>query len=710
MQVRNALFLTSVLFILICIGVAILVSRRISRPMEIMSEQNVRLAELKQEAEFASEAKSTFLTNTSHEMRTPLNAIIGLSELQLGQEGLDSDVRENLIKICNSGTTLLGIINDLLDISKIESGKLELINAEYDIPSLINDTVSLHVMRFGNKPIAFKLDIDAQIPARLYGDEIRIKQILNNLLSNAFKYTKFGEVEWRLTYESDGDDVWLISSVRDTGIGIREEDIGRLFDDYKQVDEKSNRTIEGTGLGLAIVKKTVMMMDGDVSVESAYGEGSTFSVRIRQKRINDLTIGADTVENLKHFRYTDSKRAADAKLRRIPLPYARVLVVDDVATNLDVSKGMMKPYGMSVYCASSGEEAVELVRNGTRYDAIFMDHMMPGMDGVEAVRIIREEIDTEYARTVPIIAFTANAISGNETMFLEHGFQDFLSKPLDIMKLDTILRRWVRNIEYEKAHGLYADTSDEASPDCAAPETSAKTGHTDTSGETPKTSTQTAAGDSGEKTPLDSNMMKALAQSDIHGLDVDAGLAQFDGDADTYIDVLASYAANTRKLLAELTDTLPTDNADPMAAYAVTLHGIKGSSRGIAAYETGKEAEALEHAATSGDKEYFDEHITRFIANTEALVTAITALVHIAGEYNGKPLKDEPDKALLGELIDACNAFSMDAADHIVNELEQFQYNRQNDLVAWLRKKADTMDFEEIAKRLSRQNESEEVS
>jgi signal transduction histidine kinase len=297
------------------------------------------LVRAREEAITGEAAKSDFLANMSHEMRTPLNSIIGLSQLTLDFGYLNGKDKENLGKVYNSGITLLSLINDILDISKIESGKFELIPAEYDTPSLINDTVTLNIMRIGSKPITFYLNVDENMPSRLFGDELRIKQIFNNLLSNAFKYTKKGRVDWDIACEQDGDDLWLVSRVSDSGIGIRPEDMKKLFSEYNQVDTKSNRKIEGTGLGLSICKSIVDLMDGQITVESKYGKGSTFTVRIKQGNLHSVPIGAENAENLRNFHFADRKRDRNSNLARVHIPYARVLVVDDVATNLDVAKG-----------------------------------------------------------------------------------------------------------------------------------------------------------------------------------------------------------------------------------------------------------------------------------------------------------------------------------------------------------------------------------
>jgi signal transduction histidine kinase/CheY-like chemotaxis protein/HPt (histidine-containing phosphotransfer) domain-containing protein len=683
-QVRNVLLATSLAAFIVCLGIAVFASRYIARPIAVIDEQNIRLAELKEEAEYASRIKSSFLANTSHEMRTPLNAIIGLADLALNEEKPDPEfVRENLKKISNSGMTLLGIINDLLDISKIESGKFELIEASYDVPSIINDTVSLNIIRIGSKPIEFRLDIDGELPARLVGDELRIKQIFNNLLSNAFKYTKEGSVSWRLAYEgaptlapsgaalppegvsppwggpAAGEDGWLVASVRDTGIGIRPEDLRKLFADYNQVDVHTNHAIEGTGLGLAVVKRLAELMGGQASVESVYGEGSTFTVRIPQKRDGADVLGAEAADNLRNFRYTDNKRNAGALLVRAFLPDARVLIVDDVSTNLDVAKGLMKPYGMQIVCVTSGRQAIERIRAGEHFDAVFMDHMMPEMDGIEAVRIIREEISTDYAREVPIIALTANAIVGNEKMFLEHGFQAFLSKPIDILKLDAAIQQWIKS--------RFKGRADDQLP-----------------------------------APARLPRLDPAFNLSVFGFSVEEGLARFGGDSEVLLDVLRSYAASTPGLLEKLK---VSEVKQDLEAYAVTVHGIKGSSRGIGARALGDEAEALEKAARAGDLAFVHSRNEEFVGQVRNFLEELNKLLATARGESEKPPADAPDPALLVQLRAACEGFCMDDAERAITELERYDYRTGNERVARLRQRLDRMEFEAMADELANNDE-----
>jgi signal transduction histidine kinase len=414
------------------------------------------------EARNASEAKSRFLANMSHEMRTPMNVIIGFTDLLLEDDNTPAKTKEMLEKINTADNILMGLINDVLDISKVEAGKLDLIPVQYDVAGLLDDIVSLNVIRTESKPIAFKLNIDGSLPSCLFGDDLRIKQILNNLLSNAFKYTEKGNItlgvsSWR---EGDGrspsesgspmESVWISFYVKDTGIGIRKEDMAKLFNDYNQVDTHANRKIRGTGLGLSIAKKFAEMMDGEILVASEYGKGTTFQVRIRQGFVGDQLISKETIESLSKFHYANKEKQKREKLVRPDLSYARVLVVDDFVTNLDVAVGMLSKYKMHVDCITNGWEAVERISAGEPvYNAVFMDHMMPEMDGLEATLEIRA-LGTKYAKTVPIIALTANAVTGSEQMFLDNGFDAFLSKPFNIMSLDSIIQKWIVDKDKEK--------------------------------------------------------------------------------------------------------------------------------------------------------------------------------------------------------------------------------------------------------------------
>ncbi|MDR0291148.1 MAG: response regulator [Treponema sp.] len=450
-KVRVIIAIAGIIFLGLGLIVAAFSSGSIAKPFYQLRKQNAQLIELNGAAQAASKTKSRFLANMSHEMRTPLNAIIGFSELTLKEEGLASGIETSFKKIYESGIVLLGIVDNLLDISNMESEKFAILPAEYDFARFVNDTANLNRIRIGAKPISFKIVLDKNLPARLIGDELRVKQIFNNLLGNAFSFTSEGYVEWRISAESDGDSVWLKSSVSDTGTGIKPEDINKIFVDYKNMDTTEKQTLEGTGLGLglALSQKIAGLMDGLISVESTPGKGSVFTVRIRQASAGSDVIGNETAEALKKFKYTEQKRIDNAEMEHLQLPGKRVLVVDDIEINFEVAKGMLDPYRMQVDYAESGAKAIELVRKGEpRYDAIFMDHMMPGIDGIETVRIIREVIGGEYAEKIPIIVVTANVVTGQSEAFMACGFQDFLAKPMDAGSVDRVIRNWIVRQDY----------------------------------------------------------------------------------------------------------------------------------------------------------------------------------------------------------------------------------------------------------------------
>ena len=406
---------------------------------------NLKLMTKKQaDAEAANAAKSAFLAKVSHEIRTPMNAILGITEIQLRKETLPADIKDALDKIYNSGYMLLGIINDILDLSKIEAGKLELLPVEYDFPSLINDTVVLNIVRFESKPITFRLDVDENIPVMLLGDELRIKQILNNLLSNAFKYTASGEVLMSVSLESRKDEtksVMLVFRISDTGQGMTAEQLEKLFDEYMRFNREINRAVEGAGLGMSITKHLVRLMNGEINVQSKPGKGSVFTIRLPQRVAEGSgVLGRELSEKIGQMSPVKSAYAKRAPIVYEYMPYGSILIVDDVETNLYVTRGLITPYGLKVETAASGYEAVEKIKKGSVWDIIFMDHFMPGMDGVQTAQIIRG-----MGYTKPIVALTANVITGQSEMFFANGFEDFLSKPIDIRQLDIVLNKLIRD-------------------------------------------------------------------------------------------------------------------------------------------------------------------------------------------------------------------------------------------------------------------------
>ena len=383
-------------------------------------ESTKALKDTEQQAILASKAKSAFLANMSHEIRTPLNAILGLDEMILNSQE-KSEIDEYARNIQNSGKSLLSIINDILDFSKIESGKLELVQSPYHLAAMLHDINLMMNLKASRKGLAYKTDIDGNILENLYGDEVRLRQIMTNLLNNAIKYTQQGTVSLKIRGYTEGNTMNLVVEVKDTGIGIKKEDLPSIFARYRRVDVQNNKNIEGSGLGLAIVQSLLKLMDGTIDIESTYGEGSTFTVVIPQEIYGNSTISS-------------YKAAATEKMEQsiediFIAPDARVLVVDDNNVNLVVAKGFLKRTQAQVTTCDTGKECLELMKK-SKYDIIFLDHMMPEMDGVETLHRSQTMLGN-LNRFTPIIALTANAISGMREKYLDLGFTDYISKPID---------------------------------------------------------------------------------------------------------------------------------------------------------------------------------------------------------------------------------------------------------------------------------------
>jgi signal transduction histidine kinase/DNA-binding response OmpR family regulator len=632
--------------------------------------RNRELVIAKITAEAASSAKSTFLGTVSHEMRTPLNAILGLSAMELQRDNLPTISRMNLEKIWNAGSSLSRIVNDILDISRAESGRFEIIPVDYSLVDLINDVVQVNIVRIGSKPINFELHIDETIPRRLSGDFLRVKQILNNLLSNAFKYTVRGKVSFNITWQKSGDKAIMNFSVKDTGKGIPKEDLGKIFTENSQINSDANRYVEGTGLGLAITKYLVDLMGGTIVAESEYGVGSEFKAIFPQKILNYDPLGEAAANDLMNFKTMAKGLSVEGNLVRTRMPYGHVLLVDDVPTNLDVAEGLLSPYGIKVSVASSGRQALEMIETITdddplekRYDLILMDHMMPFMDGVEATKLIRD-IGTDYAKNVPIVAFTANA-EGNDQMFIENGFNGCIAKPIDIMQLDAILNRWVRR-------------SVDSFEDMVIPETSS------------------------DEPREQANGTRRLSLNDIliDGLDIQTGIKRY-ANEDKYIKVLRSYVLHTPNLI----DNLKASARISLSNYAISVHGLKGSSYGISANVVGDIASKLEAMAKQGKTENFAETHLFLLEKTEKLIYDITnALnkVDVGDKTVSKTTVPSPDIQILGRLLDVAKRGKTSLMEELLGELEKYDYEKDQDLVIFLREKLESFDYEQIVEKLDK--------
>jgi signal transduction histidine kinase/CheY-like chemotaxis protein/HPt (histidine-containing phosphotransfer) domain-containing protein len=546
-------------------------------------------------SDIQNKQKSSFLAVMSHEIRTPMNAIMGIAEAQLEEndETLSPNVQEAFDRIYYSGGLLLQIISDLLDLSRIETGKMDIMPNRYEIASLINEVVHLNKIKFDSKPIEFKLSVDEDIPASLIGDDLRIKQILNNLLSNAFKYTWKGEVSLSVTASvpavavAGGDeiDVILVFSVSDTGQGVSSHDIKKLFDEYTRFNLNANRTTIGAGLGLSITQDLVKLMHGEIIVESELEKGSTFTVRLPQKievipeQGSFAVLGRKVVDNLYKLQFSSVPKQKKSPVLRENMPYGSVLIVDDVEMNLFVAKLLMRPYGLKIDTASSGYEAIDRIKGGYAYDMIFMDHMMPKMDGVEAVMNIRN-----LGYTPPIIALTANAITGQSEYFLANGFDDFISKPIDMRALNMVLNKYIRDRHMEQ--------------------------------------TEQKLREQGER-KVEKRVEDGSVAINMPGLNVEQGLEAFGGDTEDYMSALYSFVKNAPEVIEKLRGVKKENLSD----YAINVHGLKSISAWICAENIRKIAADLEVLAKAGDTSGVLEQNEQFLKDVETFIKDLQSLL-----------------------------------------------------------------------------------
>lgn len=544
-------------------------AKLLEREVKNAEEQNrlLRIAKeeaenAKQEAVTANKAKSSFLANMSHEIRTPINAILGMDSMIL-KESNDKNVTEYARDIQSASRNLLSLINDILDFSKIESGKMDIIEVEYEVGELLNDCYNTVVFKAKDKDLNLTFENEPSIPRRLLGDEVRIRQIIINILNNAIKYTKEGSVALLVGYEwTDGNHIQLVIQVRDTGIGISAEDQKKLFKSFQRLDEKNNRKIEGTGLGLTIVKQLLDLMGGTIYVESKYGLGSTFTIRIPQEVFSNVPLGefeASTYENDEHQVFRMGFSA----------PKARILVVDDVLMNLKVVTALLRETRIQVDTATSGEKCLEMIEE-KHYDIIFLDHLMPNMDGLETLKRMKE-LDCIVNKDTPVIMLTANAIVGAREEYLKAGFCDYISKPIKERELDDILLKYLPN-EYIM--------------------------HTEKS-------------DNSEKEEKSSEPL--LERLDF--LDTKIGM-QYSGDnEDFYKEILEAYLINDK--LAALQETFVIED---WKNYEILVHAMKSTSLTIGAVKLSDMCKELELAAKRDDGDYIRKHHGEMQQQYEELV------------------------------------------------------------------------------------------
>ncbi len=527
----------------------------LSLAQEELQRKIKELDEAKNAVEKAENARDIFLANMSHELRTPINTILGLNELIL-RESQEEAVKEYARDIRQAGSILLALVSDILDFSKLEADKMELNEGIYDVSSLLNDLINSISVQQRRKKLDLVLKIAKDIPYKLFGDEIHIRQIIGNLLSNAVRYTEKGkitlQIEWK---EVAKDSIEIYVIVKDTGIGIKEEDIPKLFMAFQRMDSTLRSKNDRTGLGLAITDRLVEMMGGKLEVQSVYGKGSAFSFRIIQKVVDREPLGDFEKQ------YRESLRSMEDYHEKFIAPMGRILVVDDNAMNLAVAQGLLKATRLQVDVASSGEECLELIKRKT-YHLICMDHMMPVMDGVQTLHAIRK-LEGNPSRDVPVIALTANAVAGARELYLKEGFQDYLTKPIDADKFENLL------IEYLPDNVVYLTNNRDISDEY---------------------------GDAGGEIEFD------IRESQLYlmGFNLRNGLRYMGGDKALYGKVLHDFHSILQEKETALRDFLQKGD---MPGYTIIVHSLKGNARNVGADDLADEAFELEKMAKAGQLE-----------------------------------------------------------------------------------------------------------
>lgn len=584
---------------------------------------NKEYEKAKDEAVRANEAKSLFLSNMSHEIRTPINAVLGMNEMIL-RESDDKQLLSYAENIRSAGKTLLFLINDILDMSKIESGKMEIVKVEYNPADLIMDLWNVIFLRAQEKGLTLGFSLDETMPKTLYGDDVRIKQIVTNLLTNAVKYTPRGSVELCAVYERKGNEqINLILSVKDTGMGIKKEDMGKLFESFQRLDEEKNRNIEGTGLGMNITMSLLKLMDGDMKVESEYGKGSTFTVTIPQKIVCGEPTGS--------FAEIKSRQEQNhlKKQQTFEAPEASVLVVDDNDMNRKVFQSLLKRTKMKIVTADSGKNCLELVKK-EHFHIIFMDHMMPEMDGIETLHEIQKLSDFPNQDT-PVIVLTANALSGAREGYLREGFADFLTKPIDAGLLEQTVAMYL-------PEDLVHRTAD------SGPET--------------------------EKDSIKIDEKDFLP----YGISVENGISHAKGDLDMYLELVGMFIREKEKQ-----DTMQQFiSAQNMKDYAIWVHGLKGNARTLGADALADIAYEHEMRSKAQDYAYVNEHWNELLAVWNQTLEGFQALYSSCGKEDDKYDAVSSDN---GELLQ----LSQDDLETVAALLDDFDTkNATRQLKEWI--------------------------
>ena len=540
----------------------------------LQAEESKELKEAKEEAERANQAKSAFLANMSHEIRTPINAVLGMNEM-IRREADDEQIRKYSWNIKSASETLLSLINDILDFSKIESGKMEIVETAYQLSSLLNDVVNMIRYKAEQKGLEFYIKVDESIPDSLIGDEVRIRQVIVNILNNAVKYTPEGSVTFNVQGEKTDDGVLLRIASIDTGLGIKEEDKGKLFSKFQRLDVEKNRNVEGTGLGLSITLRLVEMMKGTIDVESTYGEGSTFTVTLPQK-INDPAPIGDFEKRVETF-----IKGEKAYKESFIAPDAQVLVVDDNSMNLFVFESLLKSTKIKITMAKSGMECLEKIVE-QRFDIVFLDHMMPEMDGIETLARAKAMPESK-CHGVPFIALTANAIAGAREMFLEKGFNDYLSKPINSKLLERMIQEYLpegKVLSVEESETGKEEAAQSASAPAAEDE--------------PKTA---SAEETKPETPVEEPAEVPAGEQQI---DKELGM-QYCGDMEEmFQEFVKMFCERKEETFGKICDAYEAGNWED---YTTHVHALKSTALSVGGKTLSEAAKALEmagHAYTEG--------------------------------------------------------------------------------------------------------------
>lgn len=522
---------------------------------EQLEQKNIELEEAIGAAEKAKGARDIFLANMSHELRTPINTILGLNELII-RESQDEAIKEYALDIRQAGNILLTLVSDILDYTKLEAGQMSLMEGIYDISSLLNDLINGVSLQLRKKKLDLKLEIAEDIPYKLSGDEIHIRQVIGNLLTNAVKYTEEGSITLHLGWkEVAADEIEIEVSVADTGIGIKEKDMPRLFGVFQRMNSTVRNKNERTGLGLAITNRLVEMMGGKLQVESTYGKGSVFSFKIVQKVVDHAPLGDFEKQ------YYESLHSTENYNQKFIAPMGRIMIVDDNAMNLAVAQGLLKQTRLQIDVAGSGEECLELLKRKT-YHLICLDHMMPVMDGVETLHMIRA-MEGNPSADIPIIALTANAVAGAREFYLKEGFQDYLTKPIDADKFENML------IEYLPENVVYLTQGEHVDRDF-------------------------------ERENAEMALDIRESQLYVIGFNIRNGLKYMGGDKALYSKVLHDFHLILQEKEEALRDFLKKGD---MHGYAIIVHSLKGNARNVGADGLADEAFELEKMSKAGRRE-----------------------------------------------------------------------------------------------------------